>query len=414
MDRASIVPAAEGIPWARTVSFETLTVIVLAGLGGPLLGVAGRWFVPVVIGEILAGVIVGPSVLNAVDPTNGTVSFLGEIGFAMLMLTVGMHLPLRDKRLPASLRGGALLATIVAVLALPAGLLAASVAGTGHVAIYAALLASGSAAVLLPALEETGIEGPDVMVVMAQVTIADVVTILSVPVVLQPARVGHAALGAVFVAFAALALLRASRLLGTHRWVHHMRRLSKQRHWALDLRLSLLVLFVLAWIALKGGASILIAGFGAGVMVALIGGPKRLSTQMRGVADGFFIPLYFVVLGARLDLGGLFRHPSMLALAAVLAALNVAIHLLAVAFVHRSAASGLAASAQLGVPAAIASLGLAEHVLSAEVATAIVLAALVSLGVCAAGVGRLVGLYATAPAVAIPAHSGAAHRASSQ
>ncbi len=378
------------------MGFGTLIVIVLAGLGGPLLGVAGRWFVPVVIGEILAGVIVGPAVLDAVDPTNGTVSFLGEIGFAMLMLTVGMHLPLRDSRLSASLRGGGLLAGIVAVLALPGGLLAASITGTGHAAVYVVLLASGSAAVLLPALEETGIEGPEVMTVMAQVAIADVITILSVPIVLQPARVGHAVLGAALVACGVLALLGAARLLGGGGWVNRVRHLSKQRHWALDLRLSLLVLFALAWLAQKGGASILIAGFGAGVTVAVIGGPKRLSTQMRGVADGFFIPLYFVVLGAQLDLGGLVNHPSLLVLAGALAALNVVIHLLAVALAHRTVAAGLAASAQLGVPAAIASLGLAEHVLSASVATAIVVAALVSLGVCTAGVARLVRLYAPA------------------
>ncbi len=375
------------------MSFETLIVIVLAGLGGPLLGV-GRWFVPVVIGEILAGVLVGPSALAVVDPANGTVSFLGEIGFAMLMLTVGMHLPLRDRRLPASLRSGGLLAGVVCVLAIPGGLLAASIAGTGHAAIYVVLLASGSAAVLLPALEETGIEGPNVMMVMAQVTIADVITILSVPIVLQPARVGHAALGAALVAGATVALLGVARLLRGHGWVRRVRGLSKQRHWALDLRLSLLVLFLLAWIAQKGGASILIAGFGAGVTVALIGGPKRLSTQMRGVADGFFIPLYFVVLGAQLDLGGLLSHPALLALAGVLAALNVVIHLLAAVLMRRPAAAGLAASAQLGVPAAIASLGLAEHVLSADVATAIVVAALVSLGVCTAGVERFVRLYA--------------------
>ena len=74
-------------------------MIVLAGLGGPLLGIAGRRFVPVVIGEILAGILVGPNVFAAVDPANATISFLGQLGFAMLMLTVGMHLPLRDKRL---------------------------------------------------------------------------------------------------------------------------------------------------------------------------------------------------------------------------------------------------------------------------------------------------------------------------
>jgi Kef-type K+ transport system membrane component KefB len=371
------------------MSFGTLVVIVLAGLGGPLLGVTGRRFVPVVIGEILAGILVGPAVLNAVNPGNVTVSFLGDVGFAMLMLTVGMHLPLRDRRLAVSARSGAVLAAIVCVLAIPAGLLAASLAGTGHAAVYAVVLASGSAAVLLPALEETGLAGPDVMSVMAQVTIADLITILSVPIVLQPNRLGRAVLGGALVAAGVILLLGVARALAARGWVHRVRDLSRQRHWALDLRVSLLVLFFLAWIAQKGGASILIAGFGAGVTVAVIGGPKRLSTQMRGIADGFFIPLYFVLLGAQLDLGGLVSHPSMLALAGALAALNVLIHLIASAIVRKPVATGLAASAQLGVPAAVASLGLAEHVLSAAAATAIVASALVSLAVCTAGVGML-------------------------
>jgi Kef-type K+ transport system membrane component KefB len=171
--------------------------------------------------------------------------------------------------------------------------------------------------------------------------------------------------------------------------VHSLRRRSKQRRWALDLRVSLLVLFTLAWIAQKGGTSILIAGFAAGVMVALIGGPKRLSTQVRGIADGFFVPLYFVVLGAQLDLGGLVGDPSMLALAGALALLNVAIHILASLLARQSLAGALTATAQLGVPAAVASLGLAEHRLSSIVATAIVASALVSLAVCTAGVAML-------------------------
>src|SRR5208283_3464984 len=103
-----------------------------------------------------------------------------------------------------------------------------------------------------------------------------------------------------------------------------------------------------------------------------VGGPKRLSTQVRGIADGFFIPLFFVVLGAHLDLAGLVRDPSFLALAGALAALNVVIHLLAATARRLSPALGLAATAQLGVPAAVASLGLAQHLLSPVVATAIV------------------------------------------
>ncbi len=346
---------------------------------------------PVVAGELLAGVVVGPEVLDAVHPDGATISLLGEVGFAMLMLTAGMHLPLREARLGSSLRAGTARAALVCLLAVPAGLLAAAVAGTGHAAVYAVVLASGSAAVLLPALEEAGLGGPRELTVMAQVALADVLTIVSVPIVLQPARVGHALLGSLLVAAAAVALLVFAQLLARRvpAWLRHVRKMSKQRSWALDLRVSLIVLFALAWLAQKGGTSVLIAGFGAGLMVAFVGGPKRLSTQMRGVADGFFVPLYFVVLGGRLDLGGVLRHPQALALVAALALLNVAIHVLASLLLRGSPAGALAASAQLGVPAAVASLGLSEHVISAVTATAIVVAALVSLGVCAVGIERL-------------------------
>ncbi len=372
------------------VDLGTLLVIVLAGLAGPLLGLSRRLFVPVVAGEILAGILVGPEAIGAIHPSDPTVSFLGEVGFAMLMLTVGMHLPLRDRRLAHSLRSGGILAGAVCLLSIPAGLLAAGLAGSGHAAVYAVVLASGSAAVLLPAFEELGLEGPLAMTVMAQVTIADILTIVSVPVVLKPGRVGHAVLGALLVAAAAALTVVGARSISHRPWTHRVRKLSKARHWALDLRLALLVLFLLAWIAQRGGTSVLIAGFGAGVTVALIGGPKRLSTQVRGVADGFFIPLYFVVLGARLDLGGLFGNASILALALGLVALNVAIRVLAGTIRGLPLAGALAASAQLGVPAAVASLGLSEHVLSPAVATAIIASALASLAVCTVGVDLLV------------------------
>jgi Kef-type K+ transport system membrane component KefB len=371
------------------IGFGTLVAIVLAGLGGPLLGGGGRWFIPVVVGELLAGIIAGPAVLGAIDPTSPTLELLAEIGFAMLMLTVGMHLPLRDPRLFASLRRGGTLAGLVALLSVPAGIAAAAIAGTGHAAVYAAVIASGSAAVLLPALQEGRLASATVMVVMAQVTVADVITIVSVPIVLEPSRAGRAVLASLLVTAVGAALLLVARPLERQVWVHRFRKLSKERQWALDLRISLLVLFALAWLAKEGGTSVLVAGFTAGVMVAVVGGPKRLSTQMRGVADGFFVPLFFVLLGARLDLGGLFERPSLLALAGTLLALNVAARLLAALLRHESRAGALAASAQLGVPAAVASLGLAEHAISPATATAIVASALASLGVCTLGVQRL-------------------------
>ena len=55
------------------MNFGVLALIVLAGLAGPLLGAGRSIFVPLVIGEILAGVVIGRTGLDAVDPTDPTV-----------------------------------------------------------------------------------------------------------------------------------------------------------------------------------------------------------------------------------------------------------------------------------------------------------------------------------------------------
>ncbi len=182
------------------MSLGDLALIVAAGLAGPLLAAGRRAFVPVVVGEIFAGVILGRSGLDVVHPDNETVSFLAEAGFAMLMLTVGMHVPLRDRRLGRALGRGALAAGVAAIAAPLGGLVVAELTGTGHVAIYAVLLASGSAAIVLPTLQERKLDGPEALVVIAQVTVADVAAILAVPLVLQPSRAANAAVGGLVIA----------------------------------------------------------------------------------------------------------------------------------------------------------------------------------------------------------------------
>ena len=147
------------------MSLGDLALIVAAGLAGPLLAASRRAFVPVVVGEIVAGVVLGRSGVDVVHADNATLSFLADAGFAMLMLTVGMHVPLRDGRLRRGLARGALAAAVAGLTAPLGGLVVAELAGTGHVAVYAVLLASGSAAIVLPTLQERRLDGPEAMVV---------------------------------------------------------------------------------------------------------------------------------------------------------------------------------------------------------------------------------------------------------
>jgi Kef-type K+ transport system membrane component KefB len=373
----------------QTMSFGTLALIGLCGLVGPLLSVAGHGAVPVVVGELLAGILLGRTGIHAIDPNNPTLSFLSEIGFAMLMFAAGMSLPLRDRGMRESLGRGAVTAGIVAVIAIGAGLLVAQIGNVGHAAVYAVLIASGSAAVVLPILQERGLTGPTVLAVMAQVTVADVGAMVTVPLVLAPSRAGRVAVGSLVVAVCVIAVLMAARRLRHRADVQRLRELGQRRGWAVDLRLALIVLFGLAWLTQRSGASLLIAGFGAGLVVASIGGPERLSNEVLGIAGGFFIPLFFVVLGARLNLRGLFSDPSLIELACALAALNVIVHLLAARVMRQPRSAGLVASAQLGVPSALVALGLPEHVLDASQAAAIIVAALLSIGACSIGAVRL-------------------------
>ena len=372
------------------MSFGILALIVLAGLAGPLVAWGNRALVPVVVGELAAGVVIGRSGFGWLHPEQPTIAFLAQIGFAMLMFAAGLSVPLREPGLISGLRRGALAAAVAALLAVPFGMAAARATGTHHAALYALLLASGSAAILLPALKEHGLmDDSRALTVMAQVALADIAAIVALPLVLQPGHAPRAALGGLLVAVCVLLLFGVTRLLGGRRWVHDVRRWSKKRGWALDLRLSLLVLFGLVWIAQRTGTSGLIAGFGAGLMVAAIGGPKRLSRQVAGVATGFMVPLFFVVLGARLDLRALWQHPSLLALTALLVALNAAVHVLAAVLTRQPLGAGLAATAQLGVPAAVVTLGLELNVITSGQGSAIVAAALLSLGMTSAGVAML-------------------------
>jgi Kef-type K+ transport system membrane component KefB len=367
-------------------SFGQLTLIVLAGLCGPLLAASRRLFVPVVLGELVAGVLLGRTGAGLIKSTDPTIAFLGNLGFAVLMLVAGMNVPLRNPALVTSLGRAGIAAAASAVLAVVGGLAIANALDIGHPGVWAILLGTGSAAIVLPALQEAGMSGGPALVAIAWVTIADVATIIAVPLVLNPSHALRAGLGTLAVAGGAAVVYVLAHVLADVEAVKALRDQSRSRRWALDLRVSLLALFALCALAQWVGTSILVAGFAAGLIVALEGGPHRLSDQVSGVANGFLVPVFFVVLGASLDVRALVRSPSQLGLAASLIAGMVLVHLLAARFIRAPAWSALIVTAQLGVPAAVVQLGLADHVLNAGQGAAIILAALVSLAVCAAGI----------------------------
>ena len=362
--------------------YTSLALVVLVGLLGPLLASGRKLRIPVLVGELIGGIILGRTGFSLVDPTTQPFPVFASLGFAMLMLEAGTEVDIGSKLLRGGLVRAGLAFLVTLVASIPIAFAIAGLLGSNHIALFAILLVGSSAAVAFPAIQESRVSGPSVASIIAWITLADAVTVLVMPLTLTgPGQIPLALLGDALIVAVAAGTVALARRLFAAAWAQDAKELSKQRRWALRLRISVLLLLGLGAIAEHTGASLLVAGFAAGIVLRQFHQPRRLTLELTGLAAGFFVPAFFVLLGASLDLKGLVRSPSAIGLAVALALAATAVHLLAALIACRPRwwASGLLASAQLGLPAAAAALGLATGALSPPVATAVVAGGLLTL-----------------------------------
>ncbi|WP_300679875.1 cation:proton antiporter [Nocardioides sp.] len=360
------------------MSFGELALIGLIGLLGPLLALPKRLHLPVVLGELAAGVVVGASGFGIVDASQETFGILADVGFALVMFVAGTHLPVRARSSSTVLVRGAVRAVLVGLVAVAFGVALARLFDLPHWSLYAVLIGSSSAALVLPTLDSLGLSGPKVGDLLPQVAIADAVCIVALPLAIDPAHAPRAALGALaVVATAAVmcAILWWLEHIGVRRRVHEV---SERRRFALELRIQLVLLCAIAAVAVGTHVSIMLAGFTFGLAVNIVGEPRRLAKQLFALTEGFFGPLFFVWLGASLQLRNLGQHPSMLLLGVLLGLGSVLAHL-APRLLGQPIPLGLMAAAQIGVPSAAVTIGTQEGLLRAGEGSALMLGALVTI-----------------------------------
>jgi Kef-type K+ transport system membrane component KefB len=175
---------------------------------------------------------------------------------------------------------------------------------------------------------------------------------------------------------------------------------SEDRQFAVELRASLTALFAMAALAISMHVSLMLAGFVSGLAVAAVGQPRRVAKQLFAVTEGFFGPVFFVWLGAGLQLGDLVHHPSMVALGVGLGVGAALSHLVTLPL-RQPAPYAMLASAQLGVPVAAATIGAQLGLLGPGEGAAIVLGALATLAVAVVG-GSLAARTPDDPATEAP------------
>jgi Kef-type K+ transport system membrane component KefB len=359
-------------------SFNTLALLAAVGFAGPLLASVPRLQIPVIIGELVAGLVLGKTGFGVVDVANPTFQLLANIGFALVMFVVGTHVPIRDRRMRSAVPLALARVVLIGVVAAALGVGLAVEFGTGHAALYAVLIASSSAALALPVIDSLGLKGPQVLSVTAQIAIADAASIVLLPLVIDIRRAPAAALGALAIAGCAAVLFVLLRAVDRRGWRKRLHAYSEKHQFALELRISLLVLFALAALAVSTRVSIMLAGFALGLVIGAVGEPRRLARQLFGITEGFFAPLFFVWLGASLQVRELGSHPKLILLGVGLGLAAVLAHCAGRLFGQPLTLAALSA-AQLGVPVAAATIGTEEHLLVTGEASAMMLGALLTI-----------------------------------
>ena len=358
------------------MSIQLLGALVVAGLAGPLLRIPKGWGVPVAVGELVIGAIFGTSGFNKIPYSDPSLKLLATVGFALLMFSAGSHIDYRTLTKRSFEKAfWILLANFL--LSIFVGITIKELTHFDNWKLVATLAFSSSAALVIP-LTEVLAPSLSRSILITQVTLADAIAFIALPFFTQ--RGGHLkAMQGAFIVLTASALIYFLLIFAKSRnWLNRTHQVSKEDHLGLELRISLALLLLVSALAIHFNASVMIAGFTLGVALASVGVPHRLARQLFGVSDGFFAPLYFVWLGASINIRDTFNSRNTVLLAALLCIGAVVAHLPSALF-NQPRRNILISSAQLGIPAAAVTLGTTNGVLTAGESGAILLSALITI-----------------------------------
>jgi Kef-type K+ transport system membrane component KefB len=287
---------------------------------------------PIVLGELLAGIIVGPFALGGLYLVNGeplvnlneTVRHVGEISAIVILFIAGLHITPRE-----FLRGGAAAFTVGSI-----GVIVPFFVGYyvftsfGVEALQSTLIATAltatSIAISIQVLTELGrINAPEARLILGAAIVDDILAIAVLSVVTTMVQTGNLTPNIVDITFLILKILGifAALLIATIfiiPKVLHVERLWKSKGSVEGITTA--AFFAAAGIAAAVGLSPIVGAFAVGMAVA----STRVIKQMEGYVSKLeiiFAPLFFAIIGAQVDLRGI--NINVLYLAGIIVAVAI-------------------------------------------------------------------------------------------
>jgi Kef-type K+ transport system membrane component KefB len=372
-------------------SYTNLLVVMAIAFAAPLLlGLFPRVQLPSVVLEIVAGIVVGPSVLGLAE-VDQAVQVVALLGLAFVLFLAGLEIEFEKLRGPVlriTLLGFALSFAIALVVSL--GLHAGGLVDTPL--LVAIILCATSLGVLVPVLKDSGeIASTFGQLIIAAASIADFGAIILLTIFFS----GEGGTGSTLLLLGALFALAATVLAvvrGAERSMRVRDDLVRLQDTTAQIRVRAALLLLVGFAALAEtlGLEAILGAFIAGAIVSLVDRDEVMThpefrRKLEAVGFGFFIPAFFVTSGVRFDLGALTASASNLLMVPVfLLALLAARGLPAIVYrraldARHTAIAGLMQATSLPFIVAATAIGRELDLIDAAASAALVGAGLLSV-----------------------------------
>lgn len=280
--------------------------------------------VPTAVAEIVAGILLGKSAFNIVQETS-SLTLLSSLGVIILIFLSGMEINFDlFKKAPGQKKRDPKLPVSIAVLSFTAVIITAFILGVilyfmglfSDVLLATILFSTIALGVVIATLKEKEILGrPMGQTILLTAVLGEVIPMLALT--FYASIYGHNAgrLWLIVLLFlAAIILLR--RFRQPYVWFNNVSKATTQ----LDIRLAFFLIFTLVTVAESVGAENILGAFLAGMVMKLLEPSEATQEKLTSIGYGFFIPIFFIMTGVRLDLKSLFANKIALALIPILVA----------------------------------------------------------------------------------------------
>ncbi len=379
------------------MEFLSLVIVVLAAFLTPI--IVNRLninFLPVVVAEILMGIVIGNSFLNIVE-RDSILNILSTLGFIFLMFLSGLEIDFKafkkDKRArqgqnddESSIPGHLNLAlTVFAFIMIISILLAYVFKWLGlvdDVLLMVIIISTISLGVVVPTLKEMNIMRTTIgQFILLVAVLADLVTTILLTVYGAINGQGGSTIWliGILVVFTAI-----SYILGVQ--FKRMSFLQKLMDGTTQIGIRAVFALIILLVALAEGvgAENILGAFLAGVVVSLLNPDEEMVEKLDSFGYGFFIPIFFIMVGVDLNIPSLIKEPKLLIIIPILIVAFIISKLIPVMFIRRwfdmktTIASAFLLTSTLSLVIAAAKISERLNAISAETSGILILSAVIT------------------------------------